>query len=432
VRKIDEILPGDKSTLSARLLKLSKEFQYVSFLNSNNYEDSYGKYDLLLALGAARIVSAGEKAFETLREAHNEQASWLFGHLTYDLKNQLENLSSSKPIQLGFLELNFFEPAYLLLQRRGKKRVEVWVHEDADESWLMQWIDEHWESEITEEETYIPKLKPRQSREDYLQAIRELKREIQLGNIYETNYCTEFYSEGLSLNPEASYLVLEKHSPMPFSCFYKLQHLYAMGASPERFLCKRGKKLISQPIKGTCKRGATEDEDEQLKKSLTQDLKEQTENVMIVDLVRNDLSRTAARGSVKVKELFGVYTFPQVHQLISTIESELKEDVHFMDVIRNAFPMGSMTGAPKISAMKLAERWEKSRRELYSGAIGYIEPEGDFDFNVVIRSLMYNREKKYLSLQVGGAITNLSEPEMEYEECLLKAKAIFDLNKQEE
>lgn len=401
----------------------------MSFLNSNAYEDAYGKYDLLLALGAARIISAGENAFETLKEAHSEQPSWLFGHLLYDLKNQLEDLRSSKEVQLGFPELSFFEPAYLLLQKRGKKRLEVWVHEDADEQWLLQWIDEHWDSEI-DEDGVIPRLKPRQSREEYLEAIEELKKEIQAGNIYETNYCTEFYSEGLKLNPEATYTLLEKHSPMPFSCFYKLDNLYVMGASPERFLCKRGKKIVSQPIKGTCKRGATEDEDKQLKAALAKDLKEQTENVMIVDLVRNDLSRTAARGSVKVTELFGVYTFPQVHQLISTVESEIEDTCHFSTVIRDAFPMGSMTGAPKISAMKLVDNWEKSRRELYSGAIGYIEPDGDFDLNVVIRSLMYNREKEYLSLQVGGAITRLSEPDKEYEECLLKAKAIFDLNKQ--
>jgi para-aminobenzoate synthetase component 1 len=214
---------------------------------------------------------------------------------------------------------------------------------------------------------------------------------------------------------------------MPFSAFYKNESNFLMGASPERYIRKVGEYIYSQPIKGTIKRGQNKVEDEQLKQELRQDLKEQTENVMIVDLVRNDLSRTAAKGSVKVEELFGVYTFPQVHQLISTIKSTLSDKFSMFDVIDTTFPMGSMTGAPKISAMQLTENLEKSRRELYSGSVGYISPKGDFDFNVVIRSLLYNAESGYLSLTVGGAITKMAEAEKEYNECMLKAKAIFDL-----
>ena len=213
---------------------------------------------------------------------------------------------------------------------------------------------------------------------------------------------------------------------MPFASFYKQNQNVLMGASPERYLCKRGDKLYSQPIKGTYRRGKNPEEDKQLKTALRDDLKEQTENVMIVDLVRNDLSRTAAKSSVKVEELFGMYTFPQVHQLISTVSSTLKSDVHFTEAIRCSYPMGSMTGAPKISAMKLIDQYEKTKRELYSGSVGYIDPYGNFDFNVVIRSLLYDTQKQYLSLTVGGAITNQSDAEKEYEECLLKAKAIFE------
>jgi para-aminobenzoate synthetase component 1 len=148
---------------------------------------------------------------------------------------------------------------------------------------------------------------------------------------------------------------------------------------------------------------------------------------MITDLVRNDLSRTAQKGTVKVQELCGVYSFKQVHQMISTITSKLNYKYTLIDVLKLTFPMGSMTGAPKISAMKIIEELEATKRGLYSGAIGYFSPDGDFDFNVVIRSILYNQEKKYVSFSVGSAITAMSNPESEYEECLLKAKAMHEV-----
>ncbi len=149
-----------------------------------------------------------------------------------------------------------------------------------------------------------------------------------------------------------------------------------------------------------------------------------SENIMIVDLVRNDLSRTAVKGSVKVEELCQVYSFRQVHQLVSTVVSEVEKTTSPVDILKETFPMGSMTGAPKISAMKIIEEEEETKRGLYSGAVGYFSPTGDFDFNVVIRSILYNKENKYVSFSVGGAITSKSTPEKEYEECLLKAKAM--------
>ena len=148
---------------------------------------------------------------------------------------------------------------------------------------------------------------------------------------------------------------------------------------------------------------------------------------MIVDLVRNDLSRIAVKNTVKVDELFGIYTFDQVHQMISTISCEVKAETTIKDILQATFPMGSMTGAPKIRAMKLIEKFEETKRGLYSGAIGYISPEGDFDFNVVIRSIQYNTLKMYLSFMVGGAITIASDAELEYQECLVKAKALFEV-----
>ena len=152
--------------------------------------------------------------------------------------------------------------------------------------------------------------------------------------------------------------------------------------------------------------------------------KDRSENVMVVDLVRNDLSKVCKEGTVRVDELYGIYSFPQVHQMISTVSGELKEEVCFTDILKATFPMGSMTGAPKNKVMHLIEKYEQTKRGIFSGAVGYISPNGDFDFNVVIRSIMYNADTSYLSFQTGSAITFYSDPEKEWEECLLKAEAI--------
>ncbi|MFY7988966.1 MAG: chorismate-binding protein, partial [Flavobacterium sp.] len=193
------------------------------------------------------------------------------------------------------------------------------------------------------------------------------------------------------------------------------------------YLRKEGLKVISQPIKGTARRSLDVKQDEQLKSDLAQNEKERSENIMIVDLVRNDLSHTATKGSVQVEELCQIYTFKQVHQMISTIVSEVENTTSPIEILRTTFPMGSMTGAPKISAMQIIEALEETKRGLYSGTVGYFTPTGDFDFNVVIRSILYNSQNKYLSFSVGSAVTAQAIPEMEYEECLLKAKAMFEV-----
>jgi para-aminobenzoate synthetase component 1 len=270
-------------------------------------------------------------------------------------------------------------------------------------------------------------IKSKMDKSTYLEKVAALKQHIQLGDIYEVNFCQEFFAENVTINPINYYLLLNKKSPTPFSCFVKHHDKYLLCASPERFIQKNGSNIISQPIKGTIKRGLTTKEDEQLKQQLISDKKERSENIMIVDLVRNDLSKIAKKNTVEVDELCGIYTFPQVHQMISTIKAKLQDNTTFDDIIKALFPMGSMTGAPKISAMQLIEKYETTKRGLYSGSVGYINSEGDFDFNVVIRSLAYNSQSGYLSFMVGGAITALSDPEKEYEECLLKAKAMMEV-----
>jgi len=270
-------------------------------------------------------------------------------------------------------------------------------------------------------------LQSRFNKNDYIAAANKIKEHISRGDIYVTNFCQEFFADGAKIDPVNTFLQLNSLSPTPFAAFYKWQDNFILCASPERFLAKRNDKLISQPIKGTAKRGRDDEEDEHIKQELRNHTKELQENVMIVDLVRNDLTRSAKQGTVKTEELFSIYTFNQVHQMISTVVCELQEGISAVQAIRNTFPMGSMTGAPKISAMQLMEQYERSRRGVYSGAIGYFSPDNDFDFNVVIRTLLYNSIEKYLSFQTGSAITYHADPEKEYEECLLKAKAILEV-----
>ena len=268
------------------------------------------------------------------------------------------------------------------------------------------------------------KIKLRIHKDDYFEKINKMLAHIHHGDIYEANFCQEFYAENTEINPLDTYNKLNNISNPPFATFLKISDKYLLSASPERYLKKRGNTIISQPIKGTAKRSKNAKEDEQLKQDLFDNEKERSENIMIVDLVRNDLSKTAIKGSVEVEELCKIYTFDQVHQMISTVKSKVEHTTNPVEIIKSTFPMGSMTGAPKISAMKIIEALEETKRGLYSGAVGYFTPAGDFDFNVVIRSILYNETKKYVSYSVGGAITAKSDPFKEYEECLLKAKAM--------
>jgi para-aminobenzoate synthetase component I len=276
--------------------------------------------------------------------------------------------------------------------------------------------------EVTE--SHQPVIRPRQSKEQYIEAVNALKQHILRGDCYELNYCQEFFSHPCIIQPLELFTALQEVSPAPFSAYYRLNELYCLSASPERYLQKKGNKIMSQPIKGTRKRMASEQDDQQVIAELLSSEKERAENVMVVDLVRNDISKICREGSVQVDELFAIYSFPQVHQMISTVSGELADDHAWCDAIAATFPMGSMTGAPKRRVLELIDRYEASARGLYSGAIGYVTPDGDFDFNVVIRSVLYNATTQFLNFHAGSAITFQSDAEMEYEECMLKAAFI--------
>lgn len=387
-------------------------------LDSNEYNDPYSKFDLLIAVGSKEELKAESTAkFEELKAFYAHHSTWMFGFLSYDLKNEVEDLQSNHIDYLGFPELYFFVPQYLIVVKNNEAKVLIGGPEAINliEQFNIPAAVGH--SNVT--------IQSRIPRALYLQAVAKLQQHIARGDIYEVNFCQEFFAEYAVINPVEIYTQLCKVSPTPFSGFFKRKDQYILSASPERYLCKRGNRLISQPIKGTAKRAIDPKADLEIKAALRANTKEQAENVMIVDLVRNDLTRAAVKGSVKVDELFGIYGFPQVYQMISTISCDLNPDVHFIDAIKHTYPMGSMTGAPKVEAMKLIEEYEINRRGAYSGALGYITPEAEFDFNVIIRSILYNSTRQYLSFQVGGAITYAADANAEYEECLLKASAII-------
>lgn len=404
----------------AKALQWAAAFEVCCCFDSNTYPDQYSRYDFLLAAGKKRelAVNAGT-AFDDLKSFRKEKKSWLFGLLGYDLKKETEQLASAHTDLLGFPDLYFFEPEYLLAIKNGQ--VEILK---GPESLLL--LIEATLLPVIPAITPVMEIKSRMDRETYLGKVEELRDHILRGDIYEVNFCQEFYAEAAHLDPLALYYRLNSVSPTPFSAYFKAGTKYILSASPERYLCKRGSKVFSQPIKGTAKRSSDQKKDKALKAALRNDLKEQAENVMIVDLVRNDLTRCAVPGSVQVEELFGIYSFPQVHQMISTVSCQLAPSSDPIDAIRYTFPMGSMTGAPKIRAMQLIEEMELSKRGAYSGAIGYLDPDDDFDFNVLIRSIFYAADKQYLSFQVGSAITYASSAAAEYEECILKASAIVD------
>lgn len=390
-------------------------------MNSNS--DSAPSF---LALGKLDefVFRAGESdGFGRFQSWLENKKEWVFGGISYDNKNVIENLVTSRPNQQGFPLLHFIRPKIVL--RRLNNLTEVLTnHSDIgnDELLSLRW-DTAPQPDDEENKEII--LTPVITRDQYLHAIIELQRHIQLGSIYEVNYCQEFVASNVQIDTFNTWCKLNALTQAPFSCYVKLNQLFVMCASPERFLKKQKGELISQPIKGTIRRGNTTEEDERLKNILRNSEKDKSENVMIVDLVRNDLSKHALNDSVEVSELFGIHTFKTVHHMISTIKAEVDPSIEFTQLLRDAFPMGSMTGAPKIRAMELIDEFEHQSRGWFSGSVGYISPEGDFDFNVVIRSLFYNLDNKRLSCLAGGAITALSNPEDEYHESLLKAEAMI-------
>jgi para-aminobenzoate synthetase component 1 len=409
-----------------QLLQWAQQFREAVFMDSNEYPQEYSNFDCVLAVDAFTSLKTDYfNAFEDLKQYQQTTKDWLFGYLSYDLKNDIEVLSSTNFDGLEFPDLFFFQPKKIIVLRGNQLEIQYLnMCEDELEDDFEEINNFQLKTTVTPSEIAVQQ---RISKVDYISKVNAMLDYIHRGVIYEANFCMEFFAEKTVLNPIMKFQKLNEISKPPFAVFFKNNKQFLLSASPERYLKKEGDNLISQPIKGTAKRFLEPAEDEKSRIQLASDPKERAENIMITDLVRNDLSRTAQKGSVQVKESCGIYTFMQVHQMISTITSKLDPKYSAVDAIKTTFPMGSMTGAPKFSVMKIIEELEETKRGLYSGAVGYFTPNGDFDFNVVIRSILYNQEKEYVSFSVGSAITSLSDPEKEYEECLLKAKAMLEV-----
>ena len=391
------------------MLSWANRFNIFCLLDSCGYA-APGSPEMLLAVDSKRSINLDHKPWETLKQFFNARPSWLFGHIGYEAGTSIR--TDGNRFNKGF----FFEPGITILVFKDHLEIES----DTDPAGIFSAI-----CSTHPPDPFVCKSKIRSSltKEEYISRVQKIKYHIQRGDCYELNFCQEFFAEG-TLDPVATYLQLVDRSPNPYSALYKLNSQYCLCASPERFLKKEGQVLTSQPIKGTSPRFQDKLKDEESRKYLAGSPKERSENIMVVDLVRNDLGRVCIPGSIKVKELCGIYDFPQVFQMISTIEGRLREDMHFTDAISACFPMGSMTGAPKVRVMELIMEFEPSARGLFSGSIGYITPDGDFDLNVVIRSLFYDAGKHSTTFLAGGGITFKSDPEREYMESMLKASSI--------
>ena len=396
---------ADVPQFKKKALAWAAKHEPCSYLDSNNRRDKYSRYDALIAVGNI--------------EGGND---WLFGHLGYDLKNDIEQLESKHPDGINLPDSYFFCPETLVLLR--DEAVTILTN-------LAQ-PDDIWETiaatiPITDDPLPDgpPNIQARISQPEYLGIINKILAHLQRGDIFEMNFCQEFYAQHTKIHPPALFQRLNEATRTPFAAYYRCLGKHLMCASPERFLQKNGHQLRSQPIKGTRPRSADPAIDEQLRAELQNSPKDRAEHVMIVDLVRNDLSRICVAGTVSVEDIYSIHRFEFVHQMISTIVGDVRPQLSHTDILRATFPMGSMTGAPKVRAMQLAEQYEQTRRGLYAGTVGYITPWGDFDFNVVIRSMLYNPDTQYLSFQVGGAITIGSDPQAEYDECMVKAAGIL-------
>jgi len=406
-----------------KVLNWVNRFNTFCFLDNHQYSTNPHSVECITAAGAVNFVEANAgNALDRLQQFISSEEGWLFGHLGYDLKSETESVTYSVcDDQLHFPDLFFFQPEIVI--RLDQQEITIESKIEDEESIFHEILSAEDRPGVHRPIT----IQHRINKDEYVSIIEGLKAHILRGDCYEINFCQDFFSTDVIIDPLAVYKELAAVSPNPFSAFYKIRDKYLLCASPERFLKKEGGTIFSQPMKGTSRRMVDRLDDDRNKRALKKSLKDRTENVMVVDLVRNDLSKVCLEGTVKVDELYGVYSFPQVHQMISTVSGQLKTDISFTDIIRATFPMGSMTGAPKKKVLELIEQYEKTKRGIFSGAVGYIDPNGDFDFNVVIRSIMYNAASRYLSFQAGSGITYYSDAEKEWEECLLKARAIKEI-----
>ena len=390
----------------------------------------------LLGIGARRSItlrlpSDGDwESWNAFLEDSKRRKSWSLGWIAYDLHQSLELADANvlpPPVDghpSAAPALVWWEPEVVMEWKPNSQQPEV--VQGGDLAWAQDVLSlvQPWDHPSSNHSEEVEPLEPSWSRDKYLAKFQRVQEALRRGDLYEMNLCMPWTGRAKGLSSWSLFQKLAQRTRAPHSAYIQVGQHRVLCASPERFLEKRGSVVRSQPIKGTIRRGASDDEDDALRNTLQSSIKEKAENVMIVDLVRNDLSRVAVPNSVEVEELFGVHTFETVHQMISTVRCQIREGCSALDIFKATFPMGSMTGAPKLSAMSHIAELEGQERGIYSGTLGYQSPCGDWDFNVVIRSLIHCAASGRLDATVGGAITVLSDANGEYDECLLKAEAL--------
>ncbi len=413
VFKVDNI-----KDFKEKLLFFSKSKESVIFLDSNSKKNIY---EFIFSYGKISELKSFDNSLVKLDEYINLVNDWIFGFISYDLKDEIEDLESKNLKYFNVPNISFFQPSTIWVYDGILLRALYFDEKEIFDDW-----NEINKIHITRNNKTNPDvdLKGRLSREEYVKKVKQIKNRIKIGDTYELNFCFDFFNDNTKIRPENTFLKLNELTQSPMSVYYKDQYFYVISSSPERFIKRNNKTIMSQPIKGTKKRGNNLEEDDFLINSLKNSIKEKSENHMIVDLVRNDFSKIAKKGTVKVTELSKINTYKNIHQMVSTIEAQIENDMFFSTILKSTFPMGSMTGAPKIKTMNIIEEFEKTSRGIYSGAIGYIDPDKNFDFNVVIRTIIYDDKLSKLSVNVGSAITFKSIPDDEYEECLIKIDAL--------
>jgi para-aminobenzoate synthetase component 1 len=399
------------------------ENNHFTFLPPNSNERqayiAWGKKDAFV------LSENNTEDIQKLNEWLAKKTSPVFGYISFEAKKLFEKNSYQNNCSDGSDLIYFFEPKHIWKEENGKW-IALTKEEPNERSVIEDFLSEYKNVEITRtgEKLVFETL---ESEVTYVEKIQNILNQIQQGQYYETNFCMPLQASGELKEAFAHFSKMNNATEAPHAAYFNGDLIQLLCTSPERFIQKEGNKLISQPIKGTIRRGRNSEEDEQNKALLQSSEKERSENIMIVDLVRNDLSRIATKASVNVKSLCELHTFKTLHHLISTVEAQLPSKISFTEILAATFPMGSMTGAPKISAVKHMEELEVLDRGIYSGSFGVIEPNGNFDFNVIIRSAVYNKEKKQTTIKVGSAITNASNAKAEYEECLLKAASTLSI-----
>lgn len=418
--KLQESYP----TFAQKLKQYTASFNPSVILDSCNLLPQYYKenFKIIVGFGGNDVIEPASNKIDILDKIFYDQ-NWYFGVIGYNIKNEIENLNSENDKCFGWNEITFFKPDTVITIDFDNnvniygKNIELHIANINKTSPL---ILNHFNKKSFKSVKFENK--------EYIYKVNSIKNEIINGNVYELNLCERFLYEKFDLaNPFKFYENLIEKSPTPYSAYFSLLQKHVMSASPERFIAKTGKKIISQPIKGTIGREKIKEDDDLSKINLRLSEKDRAENVMIVDLVRNDFAKIAKPASIIVDELFGIYSYSQVHQMVSSVSAELKKGVGLKEIIKATFPMGSMTGTPKIAAMQFIERFENFDREWYSGALGYITPWGNFDFSVLIRTAFYDAELKKLAYYSGGAITIDSDPKKEFDELNLKTQAINQL-----